>query len=139
MQTTSWNERLPGGRLIERGIADFLALRHTIASCLVHIARGRLTRAGLLEKSDVANLPDAELELYRLLLLEGGDAYSRYNSLIRELVSFENALDHLNLYLTADRGLPTAIYPPCRAIPPKRRSYGLEAEIRIPQLETLLL
>jgi hypothetical protein len=28
-----------------------------------------------------------------LLKLERGDAYSRYNSLLRELVSFENALD----------------------------------------------
>lgn len=34
-----------------------------------------------------------ELQLYRLLKLEGGDAYSRYNALVRELVSFENALE----------------------------------------------
>jgi hypothetical protein len=95
MHATNWSERLPGGRLMERGIADFQSVRHTVASCLVHIARSRLTRAGLLEKSHIASLPDAELELYRLLRSEGGDAYSRYNALLRELVSFENALDRL--------------------------------------------
>jgi len=34
------------------------------------------------------------LQLYRLLRQQGGDAYSRYNALLRELVSFESALDH---------------------------------------------
>ena len=37
-----------------------------------------------------------ELELYDLLKLEPGDAYSRYNAMVRELVSFENALDRRN-------------------------------------------
>jgi hypothetical protein len=37
---------------------------------------------------------EPELELYDLLLLEGGDAYSRHNALLRELISFENALGH---------------------------------------------
>jgi hypothetical protein len=36
---------------------------------------------------------EPERQLYRLLREEGGDAYSRYNALIRELVSFEQALD----------------------------------------------
>jgi hypothetical protein len=31
--------------------------------------------------------------LYRLLHQQGGDAYSRYNALLRELISFEHALD----------------------------------------------
>jgi len=34
-----------------------------------------------------------ELQLYDLLKKEGGDPYARYNALLRELVSFENALD----------------------------------------------
>ena len=95
MQTTNWSERLPGGRLIERGIADFQCARRTVEACLIHIARSRLVRAGLIKETNIAKLPDAELELYRLLRLEKGDAYSRYNALLRELVSFENALDHL--------------------------------------------
>jgi hypothetical protein len=36
---------------------------------------------------------EVELELYDLLKREGGDAYSRFNALLRELISFENALD----------------------------------------------
>ena len=36
---------------------------------------------------------DAELALYRRLREAGGDAYSRYNALLREVVSFESALD----------------------------------------------
>ena len=95
MQITNWSDRLPGGKLIEEGIGDFQSARRTIGGYLVHIARSRLTRAGLIEQNDVATLPNAELELYRLLRSEGGDAYSRYNSLLRELVSFENALDRL--------------------------------------------
>ena len=38
-------------------------------------------------------LADAELQLYRLLREEDGDAYSRYNALVRELVSFRQALE----------------------------------------------
>ncbi len=36
---------------------------------------------------------EPERQLYRLLLAQGGDAYSRYNSLLRELDSFHRALD----------------------------------------------
>ncbi|MBI3852543.1 MAG: hypothetical protein HY298_19980 [Verrucomicrobia bacterium] len=84
---------LPGEALLRAGLADFQAGRTTIAACLVGIARSRLSRAGLLP-SVVANpLPEPERQLYRLLREEGGDAYSRDNALLRELVSFEQALD----------------------------------------------
>lgn len=36
----------------------------------------------------------AELELYEILMTEPGNPYGRYNALMRELVSFEHALDH---------------------------------------------
>jgi hypothetical protein len=41
-------------------------------------------------------VPDgtAELELYEILMTEPGNPYGRYNALLRELVSFEHALDH---------------------------------------------
>lgn len=61
---------LPGGALIRQGLADLAAGRVSVPVCLVAIARPR----GLLRQ-------------------EGGDAYSRYNSLLRELMSFEQALD----------------------------------------------
>ena len=79
-------------------LADSRTGRRTIAACMVGVARPRLTRAGLLPSSGAgAPGPDgSELQLYHLLQLlrqQGGDAYSRYNALWRELVSFASALD----------------------------------------------
>ena len=84
---------LPGAERILQGLRDYRANRHTMAACLVRMARRRLERAGLL-KASTPHDDGAELELYQLLSHEGNQAYSRYNSLIRELVSFEHALDH---------------------------------------------
>ena len=83
---------LPGEALVRQGLADLAAGRRTPTACLVSIASPRLFRAGVLP-ADAAVIEEAELALYRLLRAEGGDAYSRYNSLLRELVSFESALD----------------------------------------------
>lgn len=83
---------LPGGELIREGLADAAAGRHTIASLLVAIGAPRLRRAGL----DVPDLdvPDAEHRLYELLAADDSDAaHSRYNAFIRQLVSFERALE----------------------------------------------
>lgn len=88
---------LPGEALLRAGLADLAAGRRSIARCLVHVAWPRLVRAGLVAPSDAASTlepeHEPELELYRLLRGESGDAYSRYNALLRELVSFELALD----------------------------------------------
>lgn len=70
-----------------------LAASPTIPALVVSVARGRLVRAGVLAASAPIVAADPERELYRQLLAEGGDAYSRYNALIRELVSFVSALD----------------------------------------------
>ena len=59
-------------------------------SCLIAIAFGKFRNAGLV--SGEAPFDQAELVLYDLLRKEGGNAYGRYNSLIRELVSFGRAL-----------------------------------------------
>ena len=84
---------LPGGLRIVEGLADFHAGRRGVNACLVRIAAPRLERAGLMSPTAV---PDgtAELELYEILMKEPGNPYGRYNSLLRELVSFEHALDH---------------------------------------------
>jgi hypothetical protein len=84
---------LPGEALLREGLADFQLGKCTIASCLVGIARSRLARAGLTTGEAANPFPEPERQLYRLLRQEGGDAYSRYNSLVRQLVSFEQALD----------------------------------------------
>lgn len=86
------NSALPGGDLIDEGLTDLRAGRETIAALLVAIGSPRLGRLGI-------ELPDAlpkdpEHRLYQLLSQEGSDsAHSRYNALIRRLVSFERAAE----------------------------------------------
>jgi hypothetical protein len=96
MKTDDLISGLPGEKLVRQGLADFQAGIRTVPSCLIRIARPRLSRAGLMPQSDNGQCCEAELELYDLLNQEGGDAYSRYNALVRELISFENALDRRN-------------------------------------------
>lgn len=84
---------LPGADMIVDGLRDYRESRHTMCSCLVRMARRRLVRAGLMEASAQHDI-NAELDLYQLLYHEGDNAHSRYNSLIRQLISFERALDH---------------------------------------------
>lgn len=83
---------LPGAERITAGLADYQAGRKTAAALLVPMAATRLQRAGLLGgRSEL--WPEPELALYQLLQREGGDAYSRYNALRRELGSFLAALN----------------------------------------------
>ena len=84
---------LPGEALLREGLADFQSGKCTIPACLVGMARSRLRRAGLITGVVASSFPEPERQLYRLLRQEAGDAYSRYNALIRELLSFEQALD----------------------------------------------
>ncbi len=78
---------------MRQGLADFQSGRRTIPACLVGMAAPRLRRLGLIPRTRPSPIPEPELRLYRLLRRQGGDAYSRYNALLRELVSFEQALD----------------------------------------------
>ncbi|MBI1873693.1 MAG: hypothetical protein HYZ58_15465 [Acidobacteria bacterium] len=81
---------LPGHDLIEAGVADLERRVESVASLLVSIGAPRLGRLGL----DVpAPFVSAEHRLYCLLARNNPDAaHSRYNALIRRLVSFERAL-----------------------------------------------
>ena len=80
----------PGEDLIIQGIADLKEGRETIHSLLVSIGAYRLRRASIpVPENDFTN---PEHHLYNLLSLEDSDAaHSRYNALIRRLVSFERA------------------------------------------------
>jgi hypothetical protein len=84
---------LPAAAQIIEGLRDHLENNHSIPACLVRIARPRLARAGLISPSSVHDT-SAELDLYQLLSQDGQPAHSRYNAIMRELVSFERALDH---------------------------------------------
>jgi hypothetical protein len=96
MKTDDLISGLPGENLVRQGLADVQSGLCTIPACLVRIARPRLSRAGLMPQANPGQSSEPELELYDLLKREPGDAYSRYNALVRELVSFENALDQRN-------------------------------------------
>lgn len=85
---------LPGEALFRSGRADLLAGRSTIGALLVAIARTRLGRTGFVSRDLPVRFATPELDLYHLLRREGGDAYSRYNALLRELASFTAALEH---------------------------------------------
>ena len=83
---------LPGGSLVEQGLADLARGRETVAALLVAIGAARLRRAGL--NVPESRFDDPEHRLYRLLEREGSDAaHSRYNALVRTLVSFERAVE----------------------------------------------
>jgi len=90
--TRTMYSALPGGDLIDEGVTDLCKGRETIAALLVAIGSPRLRRLGI-ELPD--RLPeDPEHRLYDLLAKDEPDsAHSRYNALIRRLVSFERAAE----------------------------------------------
>ena len=83
---------LPGDDLIEQGIADLRAGKESTAALLVCIGAPRLRRLGLELPNNLP--PNPEHRLYDLLAESDQDsAHSRYNALIRKLVSFERAAE----------------------------------------------
>jgi hypothetical protein len=84
---------LPGESLVRKGLADLASDRESIESLLVTIGGPRL-RLMKIEVPTSRN-PDSDHRLYdRLHESHGAEAHSRYNSLLRELVSFERALEN---------------------------------------------
>ena len=84
---------LPGGDLIEAGLADLRDGEFTAEALLIAVGAPRLRGAGVTLPAAVDEPEHPELALYERLCRDGGDAYSRYNAYIRRLVSFERALD----------------------------------------------
>ena len=82
---------LPGEDLIEKGLADLARGEETAEALLVSIGAPRLRRIGL----RVANpFSTPEHRLYaRLSATDPDSAHSRYNALIRRLVSYERAAE----------------------------------------------
>lgn len=82
-------ETLPGADLVTAGLADLARGATTAEALLVSIGEPRLRALGF----DVPNaLAEPERRLYELLATENSDAaHSRYNALVRRLVSFERA------------------------------------------------
>ena len=86
------NDALPGADLIESGLNDLRAGRETVAALLVAIGAPRLRHAGV--EVPKTNWEYPEHLLYDLLARDDSDsAHSRYNALIRKLVSYERAAE----------------------------------------------
>jgi hypothetical protein len=83
-------DALPAGDLVTQGLTDLREGRESAAALLVSIGAPRLRALGI----DLPRtLPEPEHRLYQHLGAEDSDAaHSRYNALIRRLVSFERAL-----------------------------------------------
>jgi hypothetical protein len=82
---------LPGADLIAAGLDDLERGVESVEALLVSIGAPRLATLGF----DVSRvLSDPEDKLYELLAREEPDAaHSRYNALIRQLVSFERGAE----------------------------------------------
>jgi hypothetical protein len=86
------DEHLPGADLIRAGLDDVRRGRESIEALLVLIGAPRLRRIGIDVPDCAVTYP--EHRLYELLAQSDGDsAHSRYNALIRRLVSFERAAE----------------------------------------------
>jgi len=82
---------LPGADLIARGLDDLASGRRSAPALLVAIGAPRLRELGVEVPTHPFSCP--ERALYELLAEDGNDAaHSRYNALIRRLVSFERSL-----------------------------------------------
>lgn len=87
-------DHLPGGEILRDGLTDLRAGNRSINALLVLTAAPRLTRCGVPVPSVSPPIRLPEHELYRLLCVEHGrEAYRHYRSLMRRLVSLEQALE----------------------------------------------
>lgn len=82
---------LPGEELIRAGLQDLARGEETIEALLVSIAAPRLERLGF-EVTQPISAPEHAL-YERLRREDPGSAHTRYNALIRRLVSFERAAE----------------------------------------------
>jgi hypothetical protein len=85
---------LPGAELVVKGLRDLGEEHYSVEAMLVLVAGPRLRRLGLAVPPCASVPRPYEHQLYALLeQTRGRDAYSRYNALIRRIVSFARALE----------------------------------------------
>lgn len=85
-------EGLPGAEIVRQGLDDLSHGIVSVPALLVSIGAPRLRRIGLRVPKTV--IPEPEHRLYELLAKTDPDsAHSRYNALIRRIVSFERAAE----------------------------------------------
>lgn len=80
---------LPGGDMVDTGLAELAHGKTTVQSLLVSLAAARLRREGIPLSSVHANPED---RLFRLLSQSSGDlAHARYGAYLRQVSSFAHA------------------------------------------------
>jgi hypothetical protein len=81
---------LPGGEVIDAGLAALAAGEESMESLLVSLAAPRLKREGVPLPHDV--FPDADVRLYRLLeRTDATMAHARYLAYLRQAASFADS------------------------------------------------
>ncbi len=85
-------DAFPAYPLIRQGLQDLAVKQETIPALLVLVGAPRLRQIGI--QVPGSNIAEPQHRLYELLAAEDSDsAHSRYNALIRELISFERAAE----------------------------------------------
>lgn len=84
-------DQFPGAEIVRQGLDDLAKGVESVPALLVSIGAPRLQRLGIAVERPI---PSPEIRLYELLRREHADAaHSRYNALVRRLVSFERAAE----------------------------------------------
>lgn len=87
-------DELPGADLVNAGMEDLRRGEFTIEALLVAVGAPRLRATGLPVPKASGWPLNPEHALYEAIGRSGvGDSHTRYNALIRRLVSFERALE----------------------------------------------
>ena len=95
LKTIDWPS-LPGGLLIQRGLAQLADGELAAEALLVLIVAPRLTALGIAIPMHAKAPADPDLALYHLLAATWGDAaHLQYNALRREVDSCFSTLDRL--------------------------------------------
>ncbi len=88
---------LPGADLIASGVEALQRGEPSVEALLVMVGESRLRAAGLELPQCPTLTHSPEIALYNAISAEHPtDTHSRYNALIRRLVSFERALERLS-------------------------------------------
>lgn len=85
------SDALPGADLIREGLRDLEQGVESVPALLVLVGGPRLRRLGF-DVPDTPYFPEDRL-YEQLAMLHGDGAHSKYNALIRRLVSFERAAE----------------------------------------------
>lgn len=98
---------VPGEALVAAGLEALRRGEHSIEALLVAVGAPRLRELGIAVPDAGRLPPHPELALYHAIRREHVvDAYSRYNALLRRLVSFERELERRRF--SASRRVPAA-------------------------------